>query len=383
MRFGQYRVPVARPPPGLERSSLGIRPESFEDAAFAPGLPTIEVLVEVLEDLGSDAHVFFPVDAPPITAEVLETASEEGLLRRRPGALHRPGRRAHGCARRRASSTLAVDPARFQFFDPDSGARLETAPAHRRWPRIVTKQRETRERVLELIEALERRRRDPVRAAARHRPRRLAADRARGARRARARGLSHPPPRRGHVRRRAEGREGHDITSFSDDMRTRGLTPGSRTLELRDDPGRRAARPHPARLAVRARASRQAPAPRRRRADGDRAPARPAALVPGLTARDLEESSFYDLLASRYDIEIVGGTQTVEPTVTNEEESATLGVPLHSPALLFERVTRSSDGESSSSRARSTAATATGSCRSSASAGGPYSALVASDVDQF
>ena len=31
--------------------------------------------------------------------------------------------------------------------------------------------------------------------------------------------------------------------------------------------------------------------------------------------------------------------------MTNEEESSTLGVPLHSPALLFERVTRSSDGD--------------------------------------
>ena len=34
----------------------------------------------MLEELGSDAHVFFHVDAPPMTAEVLETASEEGLL---------------------------------------------------------------------------------------------------------------------------------------------------------------------------------------------------------------------------------------------------------------------------------------------------------------
>jgi len=70
-----------------------------------------------------------------------------------------------------------------------------------------------------------------------------------------------------------------------------------------------------------------------------------ASLVPGLTSDDLEESSFYDLLASRYEIEIVGGTQTVEPTVTNDEESAALGVPLHSPALLFERVTRSVTGD--------------------------------------
>ena len=65
----------------------------------------------------------------------------------------------------------------------------------------------------------------------------------------------------------------------------------------------------------------------------------PEALFPGLTARDVEESSFYDLHRNRYAIEIVGGTQTVEPTVTNDEESSALGVPLHSPALLFERVT--------------------------------------------
>ncbi len=39
------------------------------------------------------------------------------------------------------------------------------------------------------------------------------------------------------------------------------------------------------------------------------------------------------------------GTQTVEPTVTNDEESRELAVPLHSPALLFERVTRSAGGD--------------------------------------
>ncbi len=68
-------------------------------------------------------------------------------------------------------------------------------------------------------------------------------------------------------------------------------------------------------------------------------------LVPGMTAADLEQNSFYDLLASRYDLSIVGGSQTIEPTVTNEEESLALGVPLHSPALLFERVTRSASDE--------------------------------------
>ena len=150
------------------------------------------------------------------------------------------------------------------------------------------------------------------------------------------------------VRRRGAGTfvaepkvaKGIDITSFSDDMRARGLTPGSRTIDLRVIPaGARLGRilhvsPSEPVVAVK----------RLRLADGDPMAIEllhvRSSLMPGLTATDLEEHSFYDLLASRYDIAIVGGTQTVEPTVTNEEESQVLGVPLHSPALLFERVTR-------------------------------------------
>ena len=84
MRFGQFSRAARRRPTGRRtaRSILGIRPESFEDAAFAPGLPTIDVAVEVLEDLGSDAHVFFTVDARSITAEVLEEAGRRGGRRR-------------------------------------------------------------------------------------------------------------------------------------------------------------------------------------------------------------------------------------------------------------------------------------------------------------
>ena len=66
---------------------------------------------------------------------------------------------------------------------------------------------------------------------------------------------------------------------------------------------------------------------------------------PGLSAADLDGMSFYELLEKRYGITIVGGIQTIEPTVTNEHESEALGVPLHSPAFVFERTTRSSEGE--------------------------------------
>jgi GntR family transcriptional regulator len=209
----------------------------------------------------------------------------------------------------------------------------------------LTKQRETRERVLELIEPLSVGDAIPS-------ERQLGIDL--GVSRLTVRAALDELVREGYlVRRRGAGTfvaepkvaKGIDITSFSDDMRARGLNPGSRTLDLRDIPaGARLGRilhvsPSERIVAIK----------RLRLADGE-----PMAiellhvrgsLVPGLTGRDLEENSFYDLLASRYEISIVGGTQTVEPTVTNDEESAALGVPLHSPALLFERVTRSSEGD--------------------------------------
>ena len=69
------------------------------------------------------------------------------------------------------------------------------------------------------------------------------------------------------------------------------------------------------------------------------------ALVPGLTRELLEDASFYELLEQRYGVVIESGMQSIEPTVTNEEESELLGVPLHSPAFLFERTSRTAEGE--------------------------------------
>ena len=209
----------------------------------------------------------------------------------------------------------------------------------------MSKQRETRERVLELIESLGSGDAIPS-------ERQLGVDL--GVSRLTVRAALDELVREGYlVRRRGAGTfvaepkvaKGIDITSFSDDMHARGLTPGSRTLELRAVPaGARLGRilhvsPSEAVVAVK----------RLRLADGEPMAIEllhvRSSLVPGLTGIDLEENSFYELLSSRYSVAIVGGTQTVEPTVTNEEESATLGVPLHSPALLFERVTRTADGD--------------------------------------
>jgi multiple sugar transport system ATP-binding protein len=127
VRFGQHRVPLAAAP-ATGRFVLGIRPESFEDATFAPGLPTIEVDVAVVEELGSDAHVFFQVDAPPITAEVLESASDGALLPSNQ-ALFTARVDARTAARVGERLRLAVDPARFHFFDPATGERVTATGA--------------------------------------------------------------------------------------------------------------------------------------------------------------------------------------------------------------------------------------------------------------
>src|SRR5918994_2003242 len=135
------------------------------------------------------------------------------------------------------------------------------------------------------------------------------------------------------------------LTSFSEDMRRRGMTAGSRTIELRETHAGaavgRALNVSPDARVVLIR--------RLRLADGVPMALEtlhvPAALVPGLTREALEDASFYELLEKEYGVVIASGMQSIEPTVTNEEESELLGVPLHSPAFLFERTSRTAEGE--------------------------------------
>jgi GntR family transcriptional regulator len=70
----------------------------------------------------------------------------------------------------------------------------------------------------------------------------------------------------------------------------------------------------------------------------------PRKLLPELRREELASRSFYDLLRERRGIVIAKGVQTIEPTVTSQEEAELLGVPLHAPAFLFERTTESEDG---------------------------------------
>ena len=211
--------------------------------------------------------------------------------------------------------------------------------------RPMTKQAEVRERVREMIDGLEL-------GAAIPSERQLSVEL--GVSRLTVRAALDELVREGHLsRRRGSGTfvtepkiaQELTMTSFTDDMIRRGLAPASRTLELRVVPAG-------ARLGQMLHVSpgeRIVAAKRLRLADGETMAIEELhvreSLVPGLTATDLEDHSFYALLRERYGIVIDGGIQTIEPTVTNEEESAALGVPLHSPAFLFERITRDGGGE--------------------------------------
>jgi multiple sugar transport system ATP-binding protein len=130
--FGQFRVPLARDhrPAQGGRVVLGIRPEAFADASLArSGRPTIEVVVRVVEELGSDVHVLFPVEASPITVESQEAAAQADLLLPEAQSLFTARVESETSAAVGRRIALAVDPARFHFFDPVTGDSLASAAA--------------------------------------------------------------------------------------------------------------------------------------------------------------------------------------------------------------------------------------------------------------
>jgi multiple sugar transport system ATP-binding protein len=136
VHFGPYAIAL---PPDRQhlneyadrRLVLGIRPHDFEDAeVWKSDLPTMEVKADVTEELGSEVHVIFTVDAPPVVTEQTMAAGEpdegdfvplveaEGktsfTARVDPRTRCRPG----------SMVRLTVDPGRFHFFERDSGKAI-------------------------------------------------------------------------------------------------------------------------------------------------------------------------------------------------------------------------------------------------------------------
>ena len=109
---------------------LGIRPSDFEDAGLADsGWARMPVTAGVTEDLGSEIHVLFTVDAPQVQHPGITDAtsgSDEDE------AIPLDGGRSLWTARVAARSKvrtgqpieLAVDTSNLQFFDPESGLSI-------------------------------------------------------------------------------------------------------------------------------------------------------------------------------------------------------------------------------------------------------------------
>ena len=114
---------------------LGIRPSDLEDLAVwhSETLPTINVTAEVTEELGSEVNVIFTIDAPPVlTEDTIKASSDEGGADNM-SLMADTKPLARFCARVDARThckpghdiTLSIDPARFHFFDPATGASIE------------------------------------------------------------------------------------------------------------------------------------------------------------------------------------------------------------------------------------------------------------------
>ena len=136
--FAGFRIPLdpARSPGGDApgRVILGIRPHDLEEESFArPGLPTIEVETSIVEQLGSETHVLFAIDAPAVDVAAVRAATDE----KERATLLAGDRRAIFTAvvnesvapEPGQSVKLAVNPGRFHFFDVESALSLEHAHA--------------------------------------------------------------------------------------------------------------------------------------------------------------------------------------------------------------------------------------------------------------
>jgi multiple sugar transport system ATP-binding protein len=138
--FAGYRLPVPAAvlegKPGLDRFFgrtviLGIRPSDFEDGELAEASwPRIPVTVGVTEELGTEIHAIFTIDAPPVEHASLAHAARGDDDEEAVPALI--GGRSLWTARVSARSRvrpgqpleLAVDTSRLQFFDPESGLTI-------------------------------------------------------------------------------------------------------------------------------------------------------------------------------------------------------------------------------------------------------------------
>jgi multiple sugar transport system ATP-binding protein len=122
-----FDLPPSSPAAAVEgRLVLGIRPTDFEHGATAEAeLPRVRVTPDVVEDLGSESHLIFTIDAPRVTAEAVRAATEnsedEGKLFAGDRAIFTAVVDARRPVATGVEAELAIDYRRLHFFDPATG----------------------------------------------------------------------------------------------------------------------------------------------------------------------------------------------------------------------------------------------------------------------
>jgi multiple sugar transport system ATP-binding protein len=110
----------------------GVRPTDLDpvEASTDPGLPRLRGTLEVVERLGAESHVIFPVDAPRLSGAAAAAADEATAESdatvladdQRVRFVARVERR-HGLAQGEVAE-FAIRPDALHLFDPQTGAAL-------------------------------------------------------------------------------------------------------------------------------------------------------------------------------------------------------------------------------------------------------------------
>ena len=114
---------------------LGIRPAEFEDASLAdPDWARMQVTAHVTEELGSEIHVIFTLDAPPVEHPSISDAvatdddvDEAAAVLAGGKSLWTARVAARSKVRPGQPIELAVHTSNVQFFDPDTGLAIGSA----------------------------------------------------------------------------------------------------------------------------------------------------------------------------------------------------------------------------------------------------------------
>jgi multiple sugar transport system ATP-binding protein len=131
LRLAGIELPLAAAPEHEGPVIAGVRPTELQPAdEAAAGVPALRAEIEVVERLGSESHLIFPVDAPRLEGDAAAAADE--ATEEREASLLAGDNRARFTAqvpgRRRFSPgesvALTVPPDGVHLFDPATGAAL-------------------------------------------------------------------------------------------------------------------------------------------------------------------------------------------------------------------------------------------------------------------